>query len=139
MQSFGRGLLNTFKTTLHLANLYLKVPATFGVISIFSSQKDAKNIEHGITPGHKNVHFVREESEQYQQQACSTDPKALNESKQDIKVDGDINKVALDPRVPDKVDCLSTEMAPEQKAELLAFLDKKTTMFLHGQPPTLLE
>jgi hypothetical protein len=34
---FGRGLLNTFKDALHSAYLYLKIPATFGVISIFDS------------------------------------------------------------------------------------------------------
>jgi hypothetical protein len=64
--------------------------ATFRLISVFNSQKDARNIEHGLAPGHKNIHFVRGESEQYQQQACSTDPKALNESKKAIEVDGDV-------------------------------------------------
>jgi hypothetical protein len=34
---FGRGLLNTFEAALHSAYLCLKVPATFRVISIFSS------------------------------------------------------------------------------------------------------
>jgi hypothetical protein len=57
---FGRGLLNTFEATLHSGYLSLKIPATFGVISIFDSQKDARNIEPGFTPGHKNVHFLRE-------------------------------------------------------------------------------
>jgi hypothetical protein len=42
---FGRGLLNTFKAALHSGYLYLKVPATFRVISIFGSQKDTRNIE----------------------------------------------------------------------------------------------
>jgi hypothetical protein len=64
---FGRGLLNTFEATLHSRYLCLKIPATFRVISIFNSQKDARNIEQGFAPDHKNVHFLREESEQYQQ------------------------------------------------------------------------
>jgi hypothetical protein len=42
---FGRGLLNTFEAALHLWYLYLKIPTTFGVISIFDRQKDARNIE----------------------------------------------------------------------------------------------
>jgi hypothetical protein len=58
---FGRDLLNTFKATLHSSYLYLKIPTTFRVIYIFGSQQDAKNIEKGFTPGHKNVHFLREE------------------------------------------------------------------------------
>jgi hypothetical protein len=58
---FGRGLLNTFKATLHSSYLYLKIPTTFRVIYVFGSQQDAKNIEKGFTPGHKNAHFLREE------------------------------------------------------------------------------
>jgi hypothetical protein len=60
---FRRGLLNTFKAALHSGYLCLKVLTTFRIISVFDSQKDAKNIEKGFTPGHKNVHFMREESE----------------------------------------------------------------------------
>jgi hypothetical protein len=64
---FRTGLLNTFEAALHSCYLYLKVPATFRIISVFSSQKDPRNIEYGFTLGHKNVHFVREELEQYHQ------------------------------------------------------------------------
>jgi hypothetical protein len=63
---FGRGLLNTFEATLLSVYLCLKIPTTFGVVSVFDSQKDARNIEQGFVPDHKNVHFLREESEQYQ-------------------------------------------------------------------------
>jgi hypothetical protein len=42
---FGRGLLNTFETALHSLYLFLKVPATLGVISVYGNQKDARNIE----------------------------------------------------------------------------------------------
>jgi hypothetical protein len=41
---FGRGLLNKFEAALHSGYLYLKVPATFGIIIIFGSQKEARNI-----------------------------------------------------------------------------------------------
>jgi hypothetical protein len=57
---FGRGFLNTFEVALHSGYLCLKIPATFGVISVFGSQQDARNIEKGFTPSHKNVHFLRE-------------------------------------------------------------------------------
>jgi hypothetical protein len=55
---FGRGLLNTFKVALHSGYLCLKIPATFRAISISGSQQEARNIEKGFTPGHKNVHFL---------------------------------------------------------------------------------
>jgi hypothetical protein len=62
---FRRGLLNTFKAVLHSAYLCLKVLAPLGVISVFGSQKNARNIEQGFTPGHKNVHFLKEAPEHY--------------------------------------------------------------------------
>jgi hypothetical protein len=65
-----RGLLNTFEVAMHSGYLCLKILATFGVITIFGSQKDAKNIEKGFMPGHKNMHFLQEELEQCQQSSC---------------------------------------------------------------------
>jgi hypothetical protein len=59
---FGQGLLNTFKAALHSEYLCLKVLATFGIITIFGSQKEARNIDHGLAPGDKNVHFLREDT-----------------------------------------------------------------------------
>jgi hypothetical protein len=126
---FRRGLLNIFEIALHSSYLCLKVPTTLHIISVFNSQKDARNIEQGFTPGHKNVHFIRDESEQYQQSTCPIDTKASHESKKAIKVDGDIKKVALDPRVRDKVVCLGTEMTPGEHAKLLAFLDRNNDIF----------
>jgi hypothetical protein len=64
---FRRGLLNTFVAALHSGYLCLKIPATFGIISLFGSPNDARNIEQRFAAGHKNVHFLIEESKQYQQ------------------------------------------------------------------------
>jgi hypothetical protein len=90
------------------------VPASIGIISVFSSQKDARNIKQGFAPRHENVHFVREESEQYQQPTFPSDAKAPTEFRKAIKADGDINKVALDPKVPNKAVCLGTKTSPEE-------------------------
>jgi hypothetical protein len=60
---FERGLLNTFEAALHLAYLCLKVPVTIGIISIFGSQQEARNIEKGFVLCHKNVHFLWEQSD----------------------------------------------------------------------------
>jgi hypothetical protein len=77
-----------------------------------------------------NVHFMREESDQYQQQACSPDHRAPAESKQAIEDDGETKKIPLYHRVPDKVVCPDTKMAPEEEAELLAFFDKNNNAFV---------
>jgi hypothetical protein len=63
---FGWGHLNTFKAALHLGYHCLKVPSTFVIITVFGSQKEARNIKHGFTPGHKNMHFLREDADQHE-------------------------------------------------------------------------
>jgi hypothetical protein len=64
---FGWGLLNTFKSALHSAYLCLKIPTTFSVITVFDSQKEARHIEHDFAPGHKNMHFLRDNMDQPEQ------------------------------------------------------------------------
>jgi hypothetical protein len=112
---FGRGLLNTFKAALHSAYLCLKVPVTFGIISIFGSQQEARNIEKGFMLGHKNVHFLREQSDQHR-----AEPPV--EYKKIIEAEGEFKKVPLDPRVPNKT--------------IVAVSLTKTAMYLHGPPST---
>jgi hypothetical protein len=55
---FRRGLLNTFEVERHSLYLCLKAPATLGIISVHGNKKDARNIEHGFSPGHKNVNCL---------------------------------------------------------------------------------
>jgi hypothetical protein len=99
---FRRGLLNIFEAALHSGYLCFKVPTTFRIISVFDSQKDAENIDQCFAPDHKNVHFIREEPEQYQQQAYLIDPRTSAESKQAIEAHGETKKILVDPRVLDK-------------------------------------
>jgi hypothetical protein len=40
--------MNTFEGAFHSAYLCLKVLALLGVLSVFVSQKDARNIEQGL-------------------------------------------------------------------------------------------
>jgi hypothetical protein len=125
---FGTGLLNTFEAALHSGYLCLKILATFGVISIFGSQKEARNIEQDFAPSHKNVHFLREETE-HQQTKWPTNKEAPTKFKKAIEAEGDFLKVALDPRLPDRDICLGTKIGPEEQAELLAFLNKNSDIF----------
>jgi hypothetical protein len=73
---FSRGLLNAFKATLYSAYLCLKVLAPWGVISIHGSQKDARNIEQGFTPGDKNVNCLHEEETKGRQGTSTTKSEA---------------------------------------------------------------
>jgi protein tyrosine phosphatase (PTP) superfamily phosphohydrolase (DUF442 family) len=89
--------LNTFEAAMHLGYLCLKVPATFGVITIFDSQKEARNIERSFALGHKSVHSLREDTDQHEQPSSKQEISA--EFKKAIEVDSDFNRVALDPRI----------------------------------------
>jgi hypothetical protein len=64
---FRQGLLRTFEAALHSEYLRLKVAATFGLITVFGCQKEARNMERRFAPGHKSVHFLREDTEQHEQ------------------------------------------------------------------------
>jgi hypothetical protein len=109
--------LNTFKAALHSVYLCLKVPATFGIITIFDSQKEARNIERSFAPGHKNMHFLREDTDQPEKPLPKQEISA--EFKKAIKAEGDFTRVALDPRVQDKTVCIGAKMCPEKQVKLL--------------------
>jgi hypothetical protein len=98
---FGRGLLNTFEVALHSLYLCLKVPAALGVILIYGNQKEARNIEQGFTPGHRNVNCLQNEKAEN----CSSIARNENEgssASRPIESECDTKRVPLDPRVPDK-------------------------------------
>jgi hypothetical protein len=126
---FGRGLLNTFEAALHSAYLCLKVLATFGIITVFGSQKEARSIEHGFSLGHKNVHFLREDADQHESVQPPSKQDISLEFKKAIEVEGNFTIVALDPRVPDIIVCIRAKMSLEEQAELMQFLDKNSDVF----------
>jgi hypothetical protein len=113
---FRRGLLNTFEAALHSGYLYLKVPATFGIIIVFGSQKEARNTMRGFALSPKNMHFTREDTEQHEHVQPPTKKETSTEFKIAMEAKGDFKRVALDPRVPDKAVSVSTEMSPQEQA-----------------------
>jgi hypothetical protein len=114
----GQDLLNNFEATLHSGYLCLKVTATFNIIIVFGSQKEARNIEYGFAPGHENVHFLREDVDQHEPVQPSSKQETSAEFKKPIEAEGDFNRVAIDPRVPDRTVCIGAKMSPEEQAEL---------------------
>jgi hypothetical protein len=116
--------LNTFEATLHSGYLCLKVPATFNIITIFDSQKEARNINCDFDPGHKNMHFLREDAEQHEQAQPLSKQEISAEFKKAIQAKGDFRRVALDPKLLDKTVCVGNEMSLQEQVELLQFRDK---------------
>jgi hypothetical protein len=92
---FGRGLLNTLEVALHSAYLWLKILATFNVITIFDSQKEPRNIERGFILEHMNMHFLRENSE-HEHPLSKQETSA--EFKKVIQLEGEFTGVALNPK-----------------------------------------
>jgi hypothetical protein len=127
---FGRGLLNTFKAALHLGYLFLKITAIFGVISVFGSQQEARNTEKGFITGHKNVHFWRAEPERHNSSIGHCKSEAPAEYQKAIEAEGEFKKVPLDSRVPNRTVCIGVEASQQEQAELLAFLNKNSDVFM---------
>jgi hypothetical protein len=111
---FRCGLLNTFKTALHLGYLFLNVLATFDLITTFSNEKKARIIECGFALGHKNVHLLSEDAEKHEPKQPSSKQEISAEFNRAIEVEGDFSGVALDPRVLDRTVCISSKMSPEE-------------------------
>jgi recombinational DNA repair ATPase RecF len=91
---------------------------------------NARNIEKGFTPDHKNVHCLwGEEPEQHNTFTGPHKAEALIEHKKAIEAKGEFKKVPLDPRVPDRAMCISAEASQQEQAGHLAFLDKNNDVF----------
>jgi hypothetical protein len=107
---FGRGLLNTFEVVLHSLYLCLKVLAALGMISIHGIQKNARNIEQGFAPGHKNVNCLQDEKVENGIDDVESKNKGSFES-MPIEPECEIKRVPLDPRVPDKAMMISQDLS----------------------------
>jgi hypothetical protein len=126
---FGRGMLNTFKAALHSAYLCLKVPASLGVKYVHGNQKDARNIEQGFAPRHKNVNFQREAEGGGQQDTNTPKAEAHSGGKTTIEAECDRKRVTLDPTVPNKTVLIAQDLSSEEEAEMFSFLDKNSDVF----------
>jgi hypothetical protein len=73
------------------------------------------------------VHFMREDTNQPEQP--SPKQEISTEFKKEIETKGDFTRLALDPRVPDRIVCIRAEISPQEQVELLQFLDKNSDVF----------
>jgi hypothetical protein len=104
---FDRGLLNTFEVVLHFAYLCLMVLTALGVISIHGSKRDARNIEHGFTPDHRNVNYLLDKKTESCNDTSTTKNIEGFISKPSIEPECETKRVPLDPGVPNKTMMIS--------------------------------
>jgi hypothetical protein len=104
---FGICLLNTFKVALHSIYLRLKIPAALVVILVHGTEKDARNIEKGFAPGHRNVNCLQDEKSDNANDASANKSKERFTDKLAIEPECETKRVLLDPRVSDKTVMIS--------------------------------
>ena len=55
---FGRGFANKFNTTIHMGYLCMKMSALHEIITVHSSQKEARNVERVVYKSQHNINSV---------------------------------------------------------------------------------
>jgi hypothetical protein len=70
-----------------------------------------------------------EDAVQHEPVQPSSKKETSTEFKKPIEVEGNFNRVSINPRVLDRTMCIRTEMSPEEQVELLQFLDKNSDVF----------
>jgi hypothetical protein len=125
---FGRGLLNTFEAALHSLYLCLKMSATLEVILVYGNKKDARNIEQGFAPGHRNVNCLQDEKAEGSSSIARTEGEGTSASRP-IELEFETKIVPLDSRVLDQTVMISQDLTSKEETELLSFLDKNSGVF----------
>jgi hypothetical protein len=90
-----------FYRFLHLKAKALEI-SDLGVILVYGNQKDARNIEQGFAPGHRNVSRLQDEKSESTIDASANKSKESFTDKPAIEPECETKRVLLDPRVPDK-------------------------------------
>jgi hypothetical protein len=121
---FGRGFMNKFDAVIRQQFLCMKMPAPKGVITVFSNQQEARNIEKGHTPGQTNM---------YQLKTADEKKETYEEARQDkekieIAADGETKKVYLDD-MPDRAVTIGANLSAEEDRDLVRFLNKNKDVF----------
>jgi hypothetical protein len=60
------------------------------------------------------VHFLREDVDQHEPAQPSSKKETSAEFKKPIEAEDDFNRVAINPRIPDRTVCIGAEMSLEE-------------------------
>jgi hypothetical protein len=105
------------------------VPATLGLILVHGNQKDARNIEQGFAPGHRNINYLKNEKAEGNSSFARKESKGTSVGRS-IGPECETKSVPLNPRVPDKTVMISQDIAPNEETKLLSFLHKNSDVFM---------
>jgi hypothetical protein len=125
---FGRGLANKFNAAIHTGYLCMKIPALHGIISVYGSQKEARNIEKAIYKSHRNINSVKSTKNK------ASEPPDKPKGKTDLVDQEETKTTPLEQAVPDRKIIIGANLSQEKESELMETL--ATKIFSPGQPPT---
>jgi hypothetical protein len=102
----------------------MKIPALQGVITVFSDQQEAKNIERGFTRDQSNVHQLNSTEERKEPYV----EVKRDKEKIEIAADDEMKKVYLDDML-DRAVMIGAHLSPEEEKELVQLLNKNKDVF----------
>jgi hypothetical protein len=116
--------MNKFDAVIRQQFLCMKMPAPKGVITVFGSQQEARNIEKGHTPGQTNVYQLRTADEK--KRTCEEAKR--DKEKNEIAAEGETKKVYLDD-MPDRAVIIEANLSAEEDKDLVRFLNRNKDVF----------
>jgi hypothetical protein len=120
---FGRGFANKFNAVVHMGYLCMKMPALHGVITIYGSQKEARNIERAIYKSQLNINSAELAKSKL------LEPPNMPKGKTDLKDQEETKFVPLEDAVPDRNIIIGTNLSKEEEAELIETFAKNKDVF----------
>jgi hypothetical protein len=120
---FGRGFTNKFNTIVHMGYLCIKMPALHGIITVYGSQKEARNIERAIYKSQCNVNLVKSTKSNL------LEPPDMPKGKTYLKDQEETKSVPLEDTVPDRKITIGANLSKVEEAELIETLAMNKDIF----------
>jgi hypothetical protein len=120
---FGRGFVNKFNTAIHMGYLYMKMPALHGIIIVYGSQKEARNIERAIYKSQRNINSVE------LAKSNLLEPSNIPKGKIELKDQEEIKSVPLEGTILDRKVTIGANLLKVEEAELIETLAKNKDVF----------
>jgi hypothetical protein len=119
----GRGFANKFNIAVHMGYLCMKMLALHGIIIVYSSQKEARNIERSIYKSQRNINSVESAKSNL------LEPSNMPKGKTDLKEQEETKSVPLEDVVPDRKITIGANLSKAEEGELIKTLAKNKDVF----------
>jgi hypothetical protein len=121
----GWGSINKFEAAIHGLYLCMKIPGPQGVITVYSNQQTARNIERDFIPSQRNIHCLTTQCEVSE----ATRPDANANVKAQLQSNDGTKTVPLDPATPKQTVIISEDLTSQDEEKLISCLSRNTDVF----------